>query len=276
LDRRQRYLFGRHRRREKEKNLKRGKKMKKRILAIGLGVGFLLAAQAASAFVYDNEGANGSGTNDSAATAQNLGTLGAAALTVRGWVDANNVNDIDFYSFAVASPAGVFFDVDYANDFGSTADNDTGVDAFLAVFNGSQQLIAYNDDSFVFNYTTTDPGSLPFGDFDPFLGSLPLAPGNYYAVISSFANEPNAFGQAGITETDLSVSGTAVSGALADSTYALLGETTGQYQLQIRFTEEDQPVGPAPVPLPPAVLLLGPGLVSLYAARKKNSRKQGQ
>lgn len=248
--------------------------MKKKLFAAGLCLGFLAAAQAASAFVYDIEGAVASGSNDSAATAQNIGTLAAGgSLTVRGWGDANNSNDIDFYSFAVASPAGVFFDVDYANDFGSTADDDTGIDAFLAVFNSSQQLIAYNDDSFVFNYTTRDPGSLPFGDFDPFLGSLSLAPGTYYAVISTFGNEPNTFGQAGINISDLSVSGNLVTGAMADSSYTMLGETSGQYQLQIRGTEEDQPIGPSPVPLPPALLLFGPGLAALYAARKKNSNK---
>ena len=248
--------------------------MKKRLLVTGLCLGFLAAAQAASAFVYDFEGAAASGSNDSAVTAQHLGTLAAGgALTVLGWADANNPNDIDFYSFAVASPAGVFFDVDYANDFGSTADNDTGIDAFLAVFNSSQQLIAYNDDSSVFNYTTTDPGSLPFGDFDPFLGELTLAPGTYYAAIASFAKLPNALNQPGITTTDLTVSGTLVDGVLADSTFTLGGETSGQYQLQIRVTEEDQPIGPAPVPVPPAVLLFGPGLAGLYAARKRNRNK---
>lgn len=244
--------------------------MKKTLLATGLCLWFFLAAQAASAFVYDIEGAAASGSNDSAATAQNIGMLAAGgALTVLGWADVNNVNDVDFYSFAVASPAGVFFDVDYANDYGSTADDDSGIDAFLAVFNSSQQLIAYNDDSFV----ATDPGSLPFGDYDPFLGSLTLDPGTYYAVISTFGNEPNARGQAGITETDLSVSGYLVTGAMADSSYSMLGDTSGRYQLQIRFTEEDQPVGPAPVPLPSAVFLFAPGLAAMYAARKRTGRK---
>jgi hypothetical protein len=218
------------------------------------------------------EGTSTSGGNDSQVTAQHIGSLANGALTVLGWTDANNVNDIDFYSFDVSAPGGVFFDVDYANDFGSTADIDSGLDASVSVFNSNQQLIAYNDDSFVFNYTTTDPGSLPFGDYDPFLGALSLNPGTYYAVVTSFGNDPNGLYQPGITETDLSVSGSLVTGSLADSTFTMLGETSGQYQLQIRLTEEDQPIGPAPVPLPPAVLLFGLGLASLYTARKKSCR----
>jgi hypothetical protein len=202
--------------------------MKKLTFLIILSSLLFLSIPNAWALSIDIEGENTSGGNDTAATSQGIGTLTPnGALTVMGWVDSNNTNDVDFYSFSLNGSLDVYVDIDFANDFGSTEDVDSGLDAWLAVFNEQDQLIAYNDDSDAFDFLVHDPGSLPFGDWDPFIGVLPLGSGTYYATVSSYFNAPNAVlnktGDPGSGVTQLSVSGLSVSGAQPDSTYDMDG-----------------------------------------------------
>lgn len=246
--------------------------MKIRLWPIVFLVIIFVVAQNVWGLTYDIEGENSSGANDSKSTAQNIGTLsGSGALTVQGWVDADNSDDVDFYSFSVTSSLDLFFDIDGA----STGDYNTGLDAILSIFNGSDQLIAYSDD-----HWKPDPGSTPvyepaIGDWlytDSFIGALTLAPGTYCAVVSSFASYPNAVGQWGTgnySETWLSENGWQVSGATPDATVFPDGDTSGAYQLQIRQTMDDQPVGEAPVPEPSTVLLFGIGTVAVAGFRRK-------
>lgn len=213
-----------------------------------LVLGAALAAAAPGAAEVDMEGAESSGANDTMATAQKFPTLSASASnTVYGWIDANNENDIDFYQVTLEAPAAVYVDIDFAEDTGVSSDDDTGLDPELWVFDDAGSLIAVNDDSDFFQTgpgfnAGTDPGSDPYADHDPFIGELVLAAGTYYVAVSHWANDANGSLQAGIAFSPLSDSGSGVTGATPDSSFALgaacddpiLEQCVGPYQLQIR------------------------------------------
>jgi hypothetical protein len=199
--------------------------------------------------VVDSEGASSSGQNDTAASAQALGVLPAnedATLTTIGWIDENNVNDVDFWQFSVTNAAGVHFDIDFAEDIRAGGDFDKGLDPELWIFDSSGRMIANNDDSDFFEIGTfnagTDPGSDVFGDHDPCVGELVLDPGLYTVAVAYWANNANAISQGGLSFASLSESGDSISGATPDATFALdracddpvFEQCVGAYQLQVR------------------------------------------
>jgi hypothetical protein len=206
--------------------------------------------------VVDSEGASTSGLNDTALSAQSLGTLPPeqnGALTTIGWIDVNNVNDVDFWQFSVPEAAGVHFDIDFAEDVRTGGDFDQGLDPELWIFDSSGRVIANNDDADFFEIggfnAGTDPGSDPFGDHDPFIGELLLDPGVYTVAVAYWANNANAISQGGLSFTSLSESGDSISGATPDATFALdracddpvFEQCVGAYQLQVRTFFEPMP-----------------------------------
>lgn len=211
--------------------------------------GTLVSADAGGAFVStypgnlfsfvqtETEGRTSSGEDDSQATAQSLGsisgTVSGANVTVFGWIDATNPQDHDFYNFTLDVTTTLYFDIDYANDVNGTDDYDTGLDSMLAVYDASGTLRAYNDD-----YSYDDPGSAPYGYYDPFIGGLSLSAGTYTAVVTSYGNRPdNVYDE---SYNSLSINGYEVIGAspgvsIDDGD----GWTTGQYLLQVRNDADD-------------------------------------
>lgn len=181
------------------------------------------------AVTMDLEGTSSSGLNDTDTTAQDIGTI------------------------AAGGPVGLFFDIDFAEDIGATADDDVGLDPELWIFNSTGTLIASNDDSDFFSIglanAGTDPGSDPFADHDPFIGELVLTPGMYFAAVSFYQNNANAEDQNGATDTDLSLSGGSWAGLLPDTSFENnvicsdlsdpSEQCTGPYRLQIRTAFAD-------------------------------------
>jgi hypothetical protein len=198
--------------------------------------------------VVDSESASSSGLNDSMLSAQSMGVLPTenGTLTTLGWIDENNVNDVDFWEFSVSETTGVHFDIDFAEDIRSGGDFDEGLDPELWVFDSSGRMIANNDDSDFFEIggfnAGNDPGSDAFGDHDPFIGELTLDPGLYTVAVAYWANNANAISQPGLIFTSLSESGDSISGATPDATFALdracddpvFEQCVGAYQLQVR------------------------------------------
>lgn len=235
----------------------------------------------------DREGQDTSGLNDTAATAQNLGIVSNAnPLTVLGWVDVNNPNDVDFYQFSVSDPSlTLFFDIDFADDVAQTDDNDLGLDTALWLFDAAGALIAWNDDSDFFEIGTanqgTDPGSDRFGDHDSFIGGLSLLNGTYFVAVPYFGNDASALFQSGIVFTSLSPSGDAIAGATPDTSFennitvrdcpdpADPAEgCTGPYQLQIRTLFNSTSDDSIQIPEPASFALVSVGLLGMYIRRR--------
>ncbi len=217
-------------------------------------------AIAGAATITATETASQTGVDDTSATAQSLGVLAQGAeFVIDGAISDNNFNDVDFYSFTLNAGASLFFDIDLADDIGASADDDTGVDTTLAVFDSSNNIVAWNDDSDAFD-TLPDPGSTPFGERDALIGPLALAEGTYYVAVAVFGNYPNAIAITNIRQP-LDVSGFRVVGnAPPGSTYELdrNAQTNGPYQLRISGVFDGQPV-----PEPGTLSLLGLGLLGL-------------
>ncbi len=237
----------------------------------------LQVANLSWATTVDSEGANSSGLNDQVTTAQNAGAVSALnPLTISGWVDVNNPNDVDFYQFAVSDPSlTLFFDIDLADDFNSANDDDLGLDTALWVFDKDGVLIAWNDNSDFF-LTDPDPGSDPFGGNDSFIGGLLLSNGTYFAAVSYWENEANEWGNLNpFTDfSPLSSSGDAISNATPDASFENnvacvfpnLDRCKGQYQLEIRTSFDASNSNQIPEPV--SFALIGIGLLSLYVRRR--------
>jgi len=245
-------------------------------LATGLLIFCMVGMAQATGIITANESSTTNGLDDTTATAQYVGTLDSGdVVKINGWIDANNADDVDIYSFAITEPMSLFFDIDYANDINNPYDDDTGVDTLLAVFNSNNMLLSYNDDSDVFDWAANDPGSAPNGDLDSLIGALDLSEGIYYVAVSSCMNNPVAWDTLWSEEWEANLPSLSNSGYLLDgmdvgSTFSLEGvaETTGSYQLII---SEDFD-GAATVPIPATILLFGSamvGLAGLKIGRKK-------
>lgn len=146
----------------------------------------------------DQEFGGPTGTNDTFATAQDLGNLlntDRAALGVAGLID--NFADIDVYRFEVFydsvqgttgnSPLSTIFDIDYAAGAG-------GPDTSLAIFNVFGELIFVATTS---NIADDLAGPLEGADIDdllrgsvnandPFIGPVTLSAGTYYVAVTPF------------------------------------------------------------------------------------------
>ena len=240
-------------------------------LKAGLIAGvFCWPTLSAAGFIIEPEGPSGSGLNDTAATAIPLGTLspGSGALGINGFIDDGNENDVDFFSFLVSGgPLGVLLDIDFADDFGSTGNDDIGLDAELSVFNAAGELIAEDDDS---DLIDPDPGSDPFGDLDPFIGVLTLLDGLYFAAVHYSGNDPVNIDTELFAET-LSLSGEQLFGSTPGTNFTndafcldpVDEGCVGPYQLIISAV---------PVWAPGSLALFGFGGLLLLARRRSRSQ----
>ncbi|MFQ5473979.1 MAG: hypothetical protein ACE5FA_14005, partial [Dehalococcoidia bacterium] len=75
-------------------------------------------------------------------------------------MSSENPQDVDFYRFEVLN-AGfpAYLDIDFADDAGSTGDDDLGVDAALSVFAADGRIIAFNDDNDFFELGFANAGT---------------------------------------------------------------------------------------------------------------------
>lgn len=96
------------------------------LVVLGVWPGMVLA-------VDEVELSNASGDNDTIATAEALGALGAAPLVVNGFISTTDDDDIDFYSFTGSANQFVGLGISRGDDRpGSTDDVDTQLALFLA------------------------------------------------------------------------------------------------------------------------------------------------
>ncbi|MFV2066256.1 MAG: NF038122 family metalloprotease [Pirellulales bacterium] len=196
-------------------------------------------------------------------SAQDLGNLLAAnqgAISVFGALSTSN--DVDWFEFEIDydavesvpgafdlgfASAGVVFDIDYAAGLGRP--NTT-----LSIFDRFGNLIFFGDDSDVAD-DLSEPGTsngatdLSRGSAsrqDPFIGPVVLAPGTYYAVVSSAAQVPADVAAGGggfapiiegVTGRGLRVTGGSNDTVFQPSPNFPSGDIlTGEYQLEIRYT----------------------------------------
>lgn len=169
-------------------------------------------------------------------------------LTIRG---SGGGNDVDFYRLQLANPFSAIFDID----------DQTVFDPFLALFDSTGTLIAYNDDS------GNDPGSS--SALHSFIGVIHLPAGTYFLAISEALNPASASLSnqkilTGLLRPDGELGGYRVSGAAAGNASFLANgaEGTDPYTLYISINQ---------IPEPSSVILLGLGLagIAVYYQRRR-------
>ena len=186
------------------------------ISAMALALGILPRAVMAD---VEAEASNASGVNDTIATAQGIGAVGATPLFVDGFISTADVNDVDFYSFT--GEENHFIALGISRGSGTPGDNDD-VDTELSLFKADGTLIAHDDDR------TDESG------YDALIGNVRLpATGTYFIAVTSDDNQPNALSQADITLTDLLLSGDLVTATTPDATFTGNGNESGDYTLTI-------------------------------------------
>lgn len=152
--------------------------------AISALIVFLSLTGASTAQPIIESETDGSATNNSTTSAQNVASVAFALNTnpsvfgasptavVRGRLGQG---DVDFYSFT--APAGsMYFDIDGAAP---------ALDTYLALFSAAGTLLADSDDSF-----PADPGSAT--DRDAFIGQINLTAGTYFIAVAASGNFANA------------------------------------------------------------------------------------
>ncbi|SVE48838.1 uncharacterized protein METZ01_LOCUS501692, partial [marine metagenome] len=96
---------------------------------------------------------------------------------IKGKIDSNN--DIDFYKFPVLSGDKLVFDIDFAQRGGLDP-----VDTQLHLFNSSNALVAYNDDT---SRSTGGTGSTH--SYDSFIRYTATQDENLYLSVTSYNND---------------------------------------------------------------------------------------
>ncbi len=187
------------------------------LVVLGVWPGMVLA-------IDEMELPDASGDNDTPATAEPLGALGETPLVVNGWIAVGGDNgpdlggdpdDVDFYSFTCGEDQFVGLGISRGYGRGGEVD----VDTILALFDPSETLIAYDNDSM---------------GLDSLIAVVRCPEnGTFFAAVSQYPNDPDALdslialGGNGLIFRDLSHGGKLVVGAEPDATYDDGGPETG-------------------------------------------------
>ncbi len=160
------------------------------------------------------EGSEATSSNNTQGTADDLGNLLDNDLNAFGVAGNLSVlTDLDFYQFNVTYQgiqqiAGVNSPADVSNGFSTIFDLDYAdglarANASLYIFNEQGQLILVSNDSNIAEdqpgplngNDLTDPSRGTVGKLDPFIGSIELPEGTYFAVVTANANMPQVLDQ---------------------------------------------------------------------------------